>query len=235
MHTIGRRRGAALAAAVVLLVLATVLANRFLPGWAYPLNGLVATACLLGVARWAGLGLAEVGLDRRFARRAALVGAVGVVVVGAVFGAALLVPAWREVFHDGRVVVDGVGALLWVVLVRIPLGTVLLEEVAFRGVLPALLGAGERWRWGPVLGASALFGLWHILPSLALRENAAVDALLGDAPVLVTVASAVVASAVAGVGLHWCRHVGRGVLAPVLVHLATNCGGVLAAWWVLHA
>ncbi|MFD7655407.1 CPBP family intramembrane glutamic endopeptidase [Actinosynnema sp. NPDC059797] len=235
MHTTGHRRAVALVAAVVVLVLATVLANRVLPGWAYPLNGLVATACLLALARWAGLGLAEVGLDRRHVRRAALVGVGGVVVVGAVFGIALLVPAWREVFHDGRVDASGPGALLWVVLVRIPLGTVLLEEVAFRGVLPALLGAGERWRWGPVALASALFGLWHILPSLALRQNAAVDALFGDAPVLVTVVAAVVASALAGVGLHWCRHVGRGVLAPVLVHLATNCGGVLVAWWVLHA
>ena len=50
--------------------------------------------------------------------------------------------------------------MLFQVLVRIPLGTVLLEEVAFRGVLPALLGAAPaiRWRWGPVIGASVAFG-----------------------------------------------------------------------------
>jgi hypothetical protein len=43
----------------------------------------------------------------------------------------------------------------------------------------------------------------------------------------------VLAAAVAGVVLYWWRHTGRGVLAPALVHLATNSGGVLFAWWVL--
>ena len=72
--------------------------------------------------------------------------------------------------------------MLWVVLVQIPLGTVVLEEVAFRGVLPALMGASPaiRWRWVPVLGASILFGLWHILPSIGIdNANAAVGGALG--------------------------------------------------------
>lgn len=33
----------------------------------------------------------------------------------------------------------------------------------------------------------------------------------------------------------WRRHTGRGVLAPALVHLATNSGGVLVAWYVLSS
>ncbi|MDX8052158.1 hypothetical protein SK571_22455 [Lentzea sp. BCCO 10_0798] len=36
-------------------------------------------------------------------------------------------------------------------------------------------------------------------------------------------------------GNQWWRHTGRGVLAPALVHLATNFGGVLVAWYVLSA
>ena len=55
----------------------------------------------------------------------------------------------------------------------IPIGTVLLEEVAFRGVLWGLL-----WRLGGTVVAtavsSALFGLWHILPSF-LRAAVAKD------------------------------------------------------------
>jgi hypothetical protein len=44
------------------------------------------------------------------------------------------------------------------------------------------------------------------------------------------------AAALAGVLLHWWRHAGRGLLAPMLVHLATNSGGVFVAWWLLtHA
>ena len=103
-------------------------------------------------------------------------GLIGLTVVGIGFGIAMAVPDLRTLFDDGRLGTLGLGTLLWVTLVRIPLGTVLLEEVAFRGVLPALFGGGERWRWGPVLATSALFGLWHVLPSLALTQNAAVDA-----------------------------------------------------------
>lgn len=204
-----------------------------LPGWAYPLGGALAVAGLLGLARWSGLGATALGLDRRHLRRAAVVGLIGLALVGLAFGIAAAVPALRTVFHDGRMGTLGLGTLLWVTLIRIPLGTVLLEEIAFRGVLPALLGGGERWRWGPVLGASALFGLWHVLPSLALGRNAAVATVLGGVPIAVLSGLAVIAAAGAGVVLYWWRHTGRGVLAPALVHLATNSGGVLVAWWVL--
>jgi membrane protease YdiL (CAAX protease family) len=57
--------------------------------------------------------------------------------------------------------------LLVAMFIRVPFGTVLLEEIAFRGVLPALMGAdGQRWMWRPVLGASVLFGLFHVFPAL---------------------------------------------------------------------
>jgi membrane protease YdiL (CAAX protease family) len=229
------RRVAALVAAVLLLVLATVLANRVLPGWAYPLCGLVTAAGLVGLARWSGLRPAAIGLDRAHLRRAGFFGLVGLGVVVLGFGIALAVPALRSFFHDGRMPDLAVSSVLWVALIRIPLGTVLLEEIAFRGVLPALLGGGDRWRWGPVLGASALFGLWHVLPSLALPHNAAVGAVFGGASLVLVSSIAVLAAAVAGVVLLWWRHTGRGVLAPALVHLATNSGGVLVAWYVLSS
>ena len=47
-------------------------------------------------------------------------------------------PAVNELFEDRRVS-TGVATLLYQAVVRIPLGTVLLEEIAFRSVLPALL------------------------------------------------------------------------------------------------
>jgi len=229
------RRVIAFAAAVLLLVLATVLVNRVLPGWSYPLCGLVTAAGLVGLARWSGLHLSSIGLDRAHLRRSGLFGLAGLSVVALGFGIALAVPALRTFFEDGRMPGLAAGPVLWAALVRIPLGTVLLEEVAFRGVLPALLGGDDRWRWGPALGASALFGLWHVLPSLALTRNAAVGAVFGSASLVVVSAVAVVAAAVAGVFLLWWRHQGRGVLAPALVHLATNSGGVLVAWYVLSS
>ena len=117
---------------------------------------------------------------------------------------------------------------------QIPLGTVVLEEIAFRGVLPALMGASPaiRWRWGPVLGASALFGLWHILPSSALTNgNAAVREMFGGS--LVTSPLAVVSTCWCGVLMCLAR-VGEGIKTTMLVHWATNSLGFFAAWFVLH-
>ena len=102
-----------------------------------------------------------------------------------VFALGMIIPATQHAFIDTRIGNATLGQMLLVVLVQIPLGTVVLEEVAFRGVLPALMGASPaiRWRWGPVLGASTLFGLWHILPSMGIgNANAAVGEAIGTNP-----------------------------------------------------
>ena len=228
-----KRRVPAIVAAVLLLVVTTTLANRVLPGWAYPVCGTVTAAFLVMLAYWSGLRSSALGLDRRYLSRSAVVGLLGLVLVALVFATALAVPALRTVFHDGRVGAPGLRELLWLVLVRIPFGTVVVEEVAFRGVMPALFGGGERWRWKAVLAAAVLFGLWHALPSLALGQNAMVQATFGGLPLAAVSVLAMLAAAGAGVVLHWCRHVGRGLLTPALVHLATNSGGLLVAWWLM--
>jgi membrane protease YdiL (CAAX protease family) len=218
----------ALVAAVVTLAASTTLANRVLPGWAYPVCGLVAASALVALGLAAGLSWADLGLHSL--RRPALVGLAGAGLVAVVFGIALAVPALRTVYQDGRVGTPDFGQLLWLTCGRILFGTVLIEEVAFRGVLPALLGTTDaRWRWPPILAAAALFGLWHFLPALAIGRNAAVHAVFGTTPVVVLQVLAMAAAGVAGIFLHWWRHTGRGVLASVIVHFTTNAGGLTLA------
>ncbi|MEV4150708.1 CPBP family intramembrane glutamic endopeptidase [Amycolatopsis sp. NPDC049691] len=218
----------ALVTSVVVLAASTTLANRVLPGWAYPVCGLVAAAILVALGRAAGCTWTELGLGTL--RRPALVGLAGAALIAVVFGIALAVPALRTVYQDGRVGDPDFGQLLWLTCGRILFGTVLIEEVAFRGVLPALLGAtDDRWRWPPILGAAALFGLWHALPALAIGRNAAVHAVFGATPVVVLQVLAMAAAGVAGIFLHWWRHAGRGVPASVIVHFTTNAGGLTLA------
>ncbi|AXB42277.1 type II CAAX prenyl endopeptidase Rce1 family protein [Amycolatopsis albispora] len=226
-------RVVAVTVAVLLLATATFLANRVLPGWAYPVCGTVTAVLLVVLARSSGVAATAMGLGRRQLGRGAVVGLIGMGLVLLTFAVALAVPAFRPLFDDGRVGSPDLTEVLWQTLIRIPLGTVLVEEVAFRGVLPALLGGGQRWRWGPVLGAAGLFGLWHLLPSLALVRNAAVAGTLGGLPLWLLSVLAMLAAAGAGVFLHWWRHTGRSLLAPVAVHTATNSGGLAAAWWLL--
>lgn len=222
------RRVFALVAAVMTLAASTTLANRVLPGWAYPVCGLVAALVLVALGRAAGCSWTDLGLSRL--RRPALAGLAGAASVAVVFGIALAVPSLRTVYQDGRVGDPDFAQLLWLTCGRILFGTVLIEEVAFRGVLPGLFGADDdRWCWPPILGSAALFGLWHALPALAIGRNAAVHAVFGSTPVVVLQVLAMAAAGVAGIFLHWWRHLGRGVLASVIVHFTTNAGGLTLA------
>jgi membrane protease YdiL (CAAX protease family) len=231
-----RQRLLALAVVLPLLVLSNVMSNRLVPQWAYVPWNLTVAILLLVIAHLAGEGPLAVGLHIRHWRRPVGVGLLLVGGVALIFGLGIAIPATREAFLDSRASNPAVTTMLYHTLIRIPLGTVFLEEVAFRGVLPALFGASPaiRWRWGPVLGASFLFGLWHILPSLGIASgNRAVsDALGGDQ--VVTTALAVVSMVAAGVLLCALVRLGKGIKTTILVHWATNSLGFLAAWLVMN-
>ena len=110
---------------------------------------------------------------------------------------------------------------------RIPLGTVLWEETAFRGVLQAALG--RVMPGGPAVAVtSCIFGLWHIGPTAAaLRINGLAG---GPGKMLAGVSAGVAATAAGGVLLSWLRTRSGSLVAPILLHVATNSMGALAAW-----
>jgi membrane protease YdiL (CAAX protease family) len=120
--------------------------------------------------------------------------------------------------------------------VAIPVRTILVEEVAFRSVLWGMLARhASRW-W--VLGlSSALFGLWHVLPSLhLLSANRGVRDLLpsaGVAATVVVVVGTVALTALGGVVAGELRRRSGSLLASAGMHWATNSLGVLfglVAW-----
>jgi membrane protease YdiL (CAAX protease family) len=235
-HRASRRRTFALVAAIVLLTISNVMANRILPQWAYvPWNLAVAGALLL-IAHWAGSGLLAIGLDIRHWHRPVALGLLLAGTTALIFTIGMVLPATRTAFLDTRASTNSLDMMLYQVLIRIPLGTVILEEIAFRGVLPALMGAAPaiRWRWGPVLWASALFGLWHILPSLGLTTgNAAVADVLG-ADQLAATLLAVASMMLAGIALCGLAWLGKGIKTTMLLHWATNSLGFVAAWLIIH-
>ncbi|HZM82325.1 MAG TPA: CPBP family intramembrane glutamic endopeptidase [Candidatus Limnocylindrales bacterium] len=221
----------ALVSCVALLGLTAVLVGTVVPAWAYPLINTVVAALLIAIALKAGTTQEATGL--RLGRRTVLAALIGLVCVAAVLATGWALPPIREVFTASPAAGMTSAGLLWAVLVRVPFGTVLLEEVAFRGVLPALLGAdGKRWRWWQMLGASALFGLFHLFPALRQGrcDGLAVHSLFCAAgPVL---APAAVMTVAMGLGVLLClvRHIGGGLLAPFAVHTAANSAGYILAW-----
>jgi membrane protease YdiL (CAAX protease family) len=230
MELRSRTRREALGVTLVTLGASNVVTNVWLPAPAYvPWNVALAYG-LTAIARSSGVTAAELGADRRHLRCSAGIGAIGAAVVAAAYGFSLVTGVGAAAFKDDRVTSLSTPVALWTVLVRIPIGTVLVEEVLFRGVLPALLTSTRRPHWLPAAVSSGLFGLWHVLPSLHLPSaNVAVGRLLGerDRPRVAT--GAVLLTALAGGVFHSLRMRTRHLAAPVLVHLATNVFGFLGA------
>jgi membrane protease YdiL (CAAX protease family) len=226
----GDRRSVVVLIGALVAVLAAwnnVVVTR-LPGYpeSYVVANVAATAVVLVAARATGLTWEELGLAPRRLRAGVRWGGACVVLVAAGYAVALAIPALRPLLTDARVGgLDGAD-IAFRVLVRIPFGTVVWEEVAFRGVLLAAL---LRVLSPPAATAasSALFGIWHIRPTLsALAENDVVDgAVLAGGAVLL----ACLATAATGVLFTWLRLRSGSLLAPALLHLATNSLGTLAA------
>jgi uncharacterized protein len=222
--------------AVALLAVSNLMTNRVLPGWAYvPWSLVVASALLVVALRVDDCTIADIGLGRSALGRGAAYGGVVALAVFVVYLGALALPATRQMFDDARVGDVAFLGLAYQVFVRIPLGTVLLEELAFRGVLLAMLLRRTTLGWA-VFGSSLLFGLWHVLPAIGIeRTNPVLSDVFGDSTGrAVAVVAAVAATAAAGAVLCWLRLRSGSLLAPTLVHLSTNSLGFLVAWTFLR-
>jgi uncharacterized protein len=224
-----------MALVLALAAAGNVATNLLLPAALYvPAAVVVASVAVLVAVRVGGCGARDLGLASADLGAGLRLGVAAMAVVAVLLAVGASLPATRELFADRRVQEHSVAALLYATLVRIPLGTALLEETLFRGVL---LGLGLR-RWPTpvaVAWSSALFGLWHVLPSGGLAgANPAVAGLShGPAGRLAVTAAAVAASALAGVVFCWLRLRAGSLLAPALLHVATNSLAYAAAWLLL--
>ncbi|MBA9005823.1 CPBP family intramembrane glutamic endopeptidase [Thermomonospora cellulosilytica] len=225
----------AVAAVVIVLTLVNVLNNRLLPA-AYVLTSIVATAVLLVLLRSAGVGWDQAGLGRDAVRRGVTWGLLLVVVVAVCYLVCALLPATRDLFLDRRVGSADPGRLAFEVLVRIPVGTVLLEEVAFRGVLYALVRSEHGVAWATVV-SSGLFGLWHVVPASGISTvNPFFTRIFGAGPLGAVIATAVAVAAMALAGAVLCELQRRSgsLLAPAALHWAANGLGFITAYLVIN-
>ena len=216
--------------AVAALAALNVVNNELAPGWSYlPVNALAGWG-LISLARRDGVSRAELGLDpARLAAGARAGGMLGLG-IGAAVAAAAVLPQGRPWFADERSASAGIGGLAYQTAVRIPVGTALFEEIAFRGVLPAL-GARIWGRRRADAIAAGLFGLWHVLPTRhAARANPGMHRA-GAGP---AIAGGVAITAAAGLAFSALRNRTGSLAAPVLVHAATNAASFAAAWAVMR-
>jgi membrane protease YdiL (CAAX protease family) len=221
--------GLALAVTLTTLVVVDVWVHLG-PPRVHMLTGPLAALALLLVGRAAGLTWAQLGLARADLLPGLVYGGVAAAAIAVVYVVAVALPFTRGAFRDTRYEI-GARAAAFVAIVSIPLSTVIFEEVAFRGVLWGLLEADH----GVLVAtsvSSALFGVWHILPAMKLaRTNTAVrgDRDVSGSRAILTVLGTVLFTTVAGVLFAELRRRSGSLVAPMVLHWATNGLGVLAA------
>jgi uncharacterized protein len=170
----------------------------------------------VAIARAAGLRAAELGLARRQVPAGLKVGGVAFGAISAV----LAVGAVAGLLEDERADVSGTEMAQRVLLV-IPIGTVLIEELAFRGALHGLLARTAPSTVVATTAGAVLFGLWHMAPIWSDGALVVVGTLVG--------------TTAAGFGFLWLRRRSDSVVAPILAHLATNSTAFALSWWVTRA
>ena len=151
--------------------------------------------------------------------------------VAAAYIVLLVVPAGRSMLTDDRAP-DTLGAALMEAFLVIPIRTVVLEELAFRGVLWAYL----RREWSTrvaTIGSSIAFGFWHVFPAIGFADasDAAGDAV-GDSTgaTIIVVVGTVLVTGLAGVLLCELRRRSGSLLAPMGLHWAANGPGTIASY-----
>jgi len=218
-------------AIAALVLYGNVIVNEVLgPPWYVPFNvGVLGVALLL--ARRAGTTWISMGMRATRVRRGIAIGGIIAAAIVALFVVAVVIPSARDAFKDQRIVEGSIGLSLYHALVRVPLGTALYEEVLFRGIIFGML-ARRASALSAAVWSSALFGIWHILPAIDAIETNPIGDVLGGSwePVV----AAVVSTFVAGLLFVWIRLYAGSIVAPILVHIASNSTAILASTFVVH-
>ena len=202
--------------------------TRGVEGAPYVVAGVVTTAGLVVVAWRHHLTWTMLGLGRQTWVTGALWSLAIVVVVGVVIGIAGGIPRLRHLFADERITeVSGLETARKALL-DIPLGTVLIEEFAFRGVMLALVTNVTHSTVWAVAVTSVLFGLWHVSPALEMHD--AHQQATGAS--WTTVLSTVLFTGLSGVGFAVLRLFTGSLFPPSALHWAANGSGVVVGWFV---
>ena len=219
---------------VLALAAYNLVQNLLVSDRAYVPANLAATGALIGMARIRGATWDDLGLHPAKAKAGLLLGAAGAgVAVAIVFGGRSH-PAAGAYFLDQRAADQHNHEVVYRASVRFPLGTALFEEVAFRGVVPAVWTLSGATKREGALAAAAAFGLWHIIPGKdALDGNPLASQLGQRGSQVIAVAAGTVITGLASLGFSWMRDRSGSLLAPWMTHAAVNSATYLAgvaAW-----
>jgi membrane protease YdiL (CAAX protease family) len=211
---------------VVVLAVYNIARSSLIPGDGHLATNVAIAIVVLLAGRATGMTKAELGIEGEHLGDGIRLGSAVFGLILALLLIAAFLPFTSGYYEDERV--DGTFSEMVVrVLIVIPLGTVFVEEVIFRGVLHGLLRRRYEIVRAALIGAF-LFGLWHLFP--VWNSYAGVQPT--DLDRWGNVAGTFVATFVAGLGFIWLRHRSQHLAAPILAHIGTNSIPFALAWFV---
>jgi membrane protease YdiL (CAAX protease family) len=175
-----------------------------------------------------GLSANSLGLAKNNIRSGLLYGIVAGSIVVTLFTIVFLISP--SVFVDSRYQ-KTLADIVFTVLIFIPIHTVVVEELFFRGVILGYFRTIMTDRRS-VLGSSLLFGLWHVLPSISITNSSqALSSTLGtgNSAQLLSIMGVVVVTTCAGIVFCWLRLRSSSLIAPIILHWAINASAVIFA------
>ena len=190
-----------------------------------PLAAAIAGGLLLWARRRMGFTLASMGLATETTRTGATLGAVfglsaGVLVLS---GLLFLRGVHLSTLLSGDYAINLADP--WVrVLVRIPFGTVLLEEIAFRGVLLKVIRSSGVGILKAIILSSVVFGLWHVGALVPILSNFSLSGLIGG----IGAFAGVPVAFLGGILFAALRIRTGNIAAPMVAHWLVNASATFA-------
>lgn len=213
---------------VLILLYGTVLARLVPKKYHLYLNIFIAgVALLIGSAFNLSFDAMGVGLAHILPGILVAVAASVIITVATLFISAI--PFLRHFFLGDDLAHASGKLIAFEAAIRIPLGTALVEEVLFRGVLLGLL-LQHQSTFMALLISAIIFGLWHIFPTInTLESNSGMSSTIKNKKTRQagSVVGAVLVTCAAGLLFGWLRIIANSILAPWLVHWSINASGVL--------
>lgn len=216
---------------LILMLLLLVVCNYafvYSRGWSRWGWQLISFGGLFAIYKFAGLTLSDIGLSWDKIGTGVKY---GLVAAGLALVAFLVLYFINyEFFGDSRYH-QGLQAALITGLLVVPLKTVLFEEIAFRGILPALLKEFSGSFIVILIVSSLLFGLWHILSAPKADMLS-----IGSFSNILVIGGVFLATSIGGAVLYFLRDQSDSLVASIIVHWFVNGFTILLSSisWLQH-
>lgn len=215
---------------VSILAYGTLMA-KFLPRKAHISSNIFAAIITIIFGLLLGLSLPQMGLTLSGVKSIILISALATGAIFILTFAVSFLPFLRHIFLGESFANARIRTVFFEAGFRIPLGTALVEEILFRGVLLGVLLQS----YSPLVAsiiASVVFGLWHIVPSInSIESNNVVQERMRNKSLHTagSVLGIVFVTTIAGLFFCWLRIISGTIITTWLVHWAINSSGAVAS------